>query len=259
MNYEEILYEVKENIAKITLNRPEMRNRLSNKMMLEVVDALEKARADDEVRVIIIIGAGDKAFCAGADIGEFKARPPLENRKLYDAYAGLCKVFVTLGKPSIAAVRGYALAGGCGLAIYPDITIASEDAKFGTPEISVGVWPMMVSATLGRTVGRKKALEMMFTGDIIDAHEAERIGLVNKVVPTDKLEETVMELANKLKDKSPAIIKLGRDAFFAVQDMEFSKAVDRLRDMIVLLLATDDSQEGVAAFLAKRKPMWKGR
>jgi len=152
-----------------------------------------------------------------------------------------------------------ALAGGCGLAIYPDITIASEDAKFGTPEINVGVWPMMVSASLLRAVGRKKALEMMFTGDIIDASEAERIGLVNKVVPNDQLERSAVDLANRLKEKSPAIMKLGRDTFYTMMDMEFNQAVEYLKEMIVVLLGTEDAQEGCKAFVERRQPKWKGR
>lgn len=258
MKYEHILYEVEDRVATIQLNQPEKRNRLSNKMLWEIVDALEKARDDDEVGVIVLTSTGEEAFCAGADIREFIGNSNLENREQYKAYARLCTVFSTLGKPSIAAVRGWALAGGCGLAIYPDMTIASEDAKFATPEINVGVWPMMVSVSLFRAVGRKKALELMFTGDIIDAREAERIGLVNKVVPNDRLEKATTDLANKLKKKSPAIMKLGRDSFYTMMDMEFDKAVEYMKEMIVVLLGTEDAQEGCKAFVEKRQPQWKG-
>jgi enoyl-CoA hydratase len=258
MKYENILYELDEGIATVRLNRPEKRNRLTIRTLWEIIDALEKAGDDNEVKVIIITGAGDKAFCAGADIKEFIDNPNLVNWQQYEAYAKLCTVFSSLGKPSIAAVRGLALAGGCGLAIYPDITIASENAKFGTPEIKVGVWPMMVSASLLRAVGRKRALEMMFTGDIIDAAEAERIGLVNKIVPDDQLEKAATDLANRLKKNSAAIMRLGRDAFYTMMDMEFDKAIEYLREMIVVLLGTEDAQEGCNAFVEKRNPVWKG-
>jgi len=183
----------------------------------------------------------------------------LGNREQYGLYAKLSLAFPSLGKPSIAAVNGLALAGGCGLAIYPDITIASENAKFGVPEINVGIWSMMVSASLLRAVGRKKALELMCTGEIIDAYEAQRIGLINRVVPADQLENAVMDLAEKFKNKSPAIMELGLNAFYTMADMEFTKAVMYLREMVVLLLSTEDSQEGVTAFLEKRKPKWKGK
>jgi enoyl-CoA hydratase/carnithine racemase len=255
--YLDILYEVKDEIANIELNQPEKRNRLSNRTLWEIIDALERAKDDNDVKVIIITGKGEKAFCAGADIQEFLGNTNIANRKQYEAYAKLCTIFSTLGKPSIAAVRGWALAGGLGLAIYPDITIASENAKFGTPEINVGVWPMMVSASLLRTVGRKKALEMMLTGDILDAQEAKAAGLVNKVVPNDQFDKEVMELANKLKEKSAVIMKLGRDAFYTMMDMEFNMAVEYLKEMIVVLLGTEDAQEGCRAFLEKRKPTWK--
>jgi enoyl-CoA hydratase/carnithine racemase len=258
MKYENIIYELDEGIATVRLNRPEKRNRLSIQTLWEIINALESARDDNEVKVIIITGTGDKAFCAGADIKEFIGNPNLVNRKQYEAYAKLCTVFSSLGKPSIASVRGLALAGGCGLAIYPDITIASENAKFGTPEINVGVWPMMVSASLMRAVGRKRALEMMFTGDIIDAKEAQMFGLVNKVVKNEHLEKETMALANKLKKKSPAIMKLGRDAFYTMMDMEFDKAVEYLKEMVVVLLGTRDAQEGCKAFVEKRNPVWKG-
>ena len=259
MKYRDVLYQVDEGIATVQLNQPEKRNRLSNQTLSEIIDALERARDDHDVKVIIITGSGDKAFCAGADIREFIGNSNLANREQYEAYAKLCTIFGTLGKPSIAAVRGWALAGGFGLAIYPDITIASEDAKFGTPEINVGVWPMMVSASLLRSVGRKKALEMMFTGDIIDAKEAKILGLVNKVVPNEQLEKETMALANKLKAKSPAIMKLGRDAFYTMMDMEFNKAIEYLKEMIVVLLGTEDAQEGCKAFVEKRQPLWKDR
>lgn len=258
MTYEEILYEVEEGVAKITLNRPEVRNRLSTKMIGEILEALDRARNDAEVRVLIITGAGDQAFCAGADISEFQTRPALEHRRIYDKHARLPKAFRELGKPSISAVNGLALAGGLGLAIYSDITIASDRARFGTPEINIGVWPMIVSATLRRVIGRKRTLQLMLTGEIIDAHEAERIGLVSEVVQHDRLMNRAMEIAGKLKAKSPVILKLGREAYYDTEDVEFDKAVNYLRDMVLLLLATEDAQEGVRAFLEKRPPVWKG-
>lgn len=259
MTYKNIFYEVKEKVAWITLNQPEKRNPLSNLTMRELIDALEKAKAEGGASVIVITGAGEKAFCAGADIGEFRGNTVPENREQYGLYARLCLTFPALGKPSIAAVNGLALAGGCGLALYPDITIASEKARFGVPEITVGVWPMMVSASLYRAVGRKKALELMCTGEMIDAHEALRIGLVNRVVPPDQLQSSVMDLAEKLKSKSPVILKLGLDAFYTMADLEYSKAVIYLREMVALLLNTEDAQEGVTAFVEKRKPVWKGK
>ena len=259
MLFKNILFEIKDNVAKITLNQPEKRNPLSQETLKEIIEALDRSKNDGEVRVIVITGAGDKVFCAGADINEFKGNTALGNREQYGLYAKLSLAFPSLGKPSIAAVNGLALAGGCGLAIYPDITIASENAKFGVPEINVGIWSMMVSASLLRAVGRKKALELMCTGEIIDAYEAQRIGLINRVVPADQLENAVMDLVEKFKNKSPAIMELGLNAFYTMADMEFTKAVMYLREMVVLLLSTEDSQEGVTAFLEKRKPKWKGK
>lgn len=252
VDYEEIVYEVKNRIARVTLNRPEKLNRLTNKMMLELVHALENAKEDREVRVVVVDAAGHRAFCAGADLSEFEGLSAVQSRDKNDLYCRLCKAFPALGKPCIAAVDGLALAGGCGLAIATDITIASTNARFGVPEIKVGLWSMMVSAMLRRTVGRKRALELLLSGDVIDAREAERIGLINKVVPREELEETVERLARDLAEKSPVILKFGRDAFYSTEDMEFSKALDYLREMAALLAVTTDSQEGIAAFLEKR-------
>ncbi len=257
MTYKSILYEVQDGIAKVTLNIPEKMNRLSNETMKEVVAALKEAKEDDSVRVVVMAAAGDKAFCAGANLADFKGLSAVEGRKVFAAFAALSRVFIDLGKPSIAAVNGLALAGGCGLAIYPDITIASENAKFGLPEINVGVWSCMVSASLPRMVGRKKALELLMTGDMIDAGEAERIGLINRVVPHDKLEETVMELARKISKKSPVVMNLGRDSYYTMLDMDFDKAVTYLLEMLAMIIGTEDCQEGVTAFMEKRKPVWK--
>ena len=259
MAYKDILYEIEDGIAKVTLNIPEKMNRLSNETMKEVFAALKEAKGDDSVRVVVIRAAGDQAFCAGANLADFKGLSAFEGRKVFSAFADLSRVFIGLGKPSIAAVNGLALAGGCGLAIYPDITIASEKAKFGLPEINVGVWSCIVSASLPKLLGRKRALELLMTGDMIDAKEAERIGLVNKVVPHEKLEETVMELARKLAKKSPAVMSLGRDSYYTMLDMEFDKAVTYLLEMLSIIISTEDCQEGVTSFIEKRKPVWKGR
>lgn len=259
MSYQDILYSVEEGIARITLNIPEKMNRLSIATMKEVVDALRQVKEDQAVRVVIIQAAGDKAFCAGANLADFSGLSPVESREVFRAFADLSKVFVDLHKPSLAAVNGVALAGGCGLALYPDITIASERAKFGLPEINVGIWPCMVSASLPKMLGRKKALELLMTGDMIDAAEAERIGLVNRVVPHDQLDQAVTELAKKLSKKSPAVMRLGRDSFYTMQDMDFDKSLEYLLDILALIVSTEDHKEGVAAFLEQRKPVWKNR
>jgi enoyl-CoA hydratase len=256
--HKDILYEVKDGIARITLNIPEKMNRLSITTMKEVTTALETAKKDGSVRVVVI-GANGEAFCAGANLSDFKGNTTLENRELFDNFAQLSQVFSGLGKPSIAAVNGLALAGGCGLAIYPDITIASESAKFGLPEINVGVWSCIVSASLPWILGRKKALELLLTGDLIDANEAERIGLINRVVPHDQLEKIVMDMARKLSEKSSAVMRLGRESFYTMLGMEFDKAITYLREILVLIISTEDCQEGVTAFMEKRKPIWKGK
>jgi enoyl-CoA hydratase/carnithine racemase len=259
MTYKDILYEIVDGIAKVTLNIPEKMNRLSIETMKEIIAALKEAKNDEAAHVILIQAAGENAFCAGANLDDFKGHTPAEGRKVFGAFADLSRIFVDLGKPSIAAVNGLALAGGCGLAIYPDITIASDRAKFGLPEINVGVWSCMVSASLPRILGRKKAVELLLTGDMIDAKEAERIGLINRVVPHDKLEETVMDLARKLSNKSPMVMNLGRDSFYAMLDMEFDKALIYLLDVLALIMSTEDCQEGLNAFKEKRKPVWKNR
>jgi enoyl-CoA hydratase/carnithine racemase len=257
--YKSILYNIEDGIARLTLNNPEKLNRLSIETMKEIVSALKGAKSDDAVRVILIQAAGDKAFCAGANLQDFQDLNTVEARRVFRAFAELSSVFMDLGKPSIAAVDGLALAGGCGLAIYPDITIASERAKFGLPEINVGLWSCMVSASLPRILGTKKALELLLTGDVIDAGEAERIGLVNRVVPHEQLQQTAMDLARKLSQKSSVIMGLGRDSFYTMLGMGYKEALNYLLEVLAVIMGSDDCKEGLAAFVEKRKPVWKNR
>jgi len=259
MKFNDILYDIDDGIAAVTLNIPEKMNRISIATMKEVVAALKMAKEDDSVRVIVIQAAGDKAFCAGANLGDFSGLSPVESRDVFRAFADLSRVFVDLGKPSIAAVNGLALAGGFGLAIYPDITIASERAKFGLPEINVGIWSCMVSASLPHIVGRKKALELLATGEMIDAREAERIGLVNRVVQHGELKQVVMDMARGLSKKSPAVMRLGRDSYYTMLDMDFGKALEYMLNVLALIMSTEDHKEGLTAFQEKRKPVWKNR
>jgi len=256
MKYETILYEIDDKVARITINQAEKMNRLSNIVLREIVHAARSADTDDNVKVLIISGAGEKAFCAGADLKGLEHESVLKSSENLKDYAELCLTFNTLKTPSIAMIRGYALAGGCGLAMLPTFSIASENAKFGTPEINVGMWPMMVMAILFRTVGKKKGLELICTGDMINAHEAERIGMITKVVPDQQLENEVAELANKLKNKSGSILGLGLEAFQKTTDMEYIKAISYLRNMAAILTSAPDSIEGARAFAEKRKPKW---
>jgi enoyl-CoA hydratase/carnithine racemase len=260
MPYEALLYQVKDGVATITINRPERRNALSWTVMSELRTAFEAAKADADVRVVVLTGAGEKAFCAGADLTGMRADAGWA--EVHDGRGELARLFRSmweLGKPIVARVRGYALAGGFGLCLACDFVVAADDAQFGTPEIDVGLWPYMITVPLMRSMPPKIALELMMTGRRVDAEEAARIGFVNRVVPVDGLDAAVDELTATLAAKSPAIMKLGRDSFYAVWDQSAEDALKLLHGMLTITSATDDAAEGIAAFAEKRAPVWKGR
>jgi enoyl-CoA hydratase len=246
--------------ANIIINRPEKRNALNAATIAELYRAFEICKKDPAIRVVVLSGAGDKAFCAGADLAE-NLQSMNEYLRLVqrENFVGLFKIIPQLGKPVIGSVQGLALAGGCGLAASCDFVIASEAARFGTPEVNVGLFPMMISAVLIRNLGRKKAYDLMFTGRQIDAREAERIGLITRVVPAEQLQAEVDALADDLAAKSPAIFKLGKDALIKADQMPFNEALDFLSTMLSMNFLTEDAKEGQTAFVEKRKPEWKGQ
>jgi len=258
--YEALLYDIADHVATITINRPDRRNAMSWTVITELREAFAAARADHDVRVVVLTGAGEKAFCAGADLTGMASGAGFVD--LHDARGELARLFNDmwgLGKPIIARVRGYALAGGFGLALACDFVVASDDAQFGTPEIDVGLWPYMITVPLVRSMPPKKVLELMMTGRRVAADEAERIGFVNRVVPVDDLDAAVAELAGELASKSPAIMKLGRDSFYGVWDLAARDALAQLHAMLTINSQTEDAREGIAAFVEKRKPEWKGQ
>ena len=255
-----VLAEVVDGIATLTINRPERRNALSWEVVGQLRTEVERARLDPAVRVVVLTGAGDKAFCAGADLGGMaEGAGFLELHEGRGQMAGLFEELWSLGKPTIARVRGYALAGGFGLALSCDLVVAAADAQFGTPEINVGLWPFMITVPLCRSMPPKKALELMLTGRRVDAAEAERIGFVTSVVAVEELDSAVNDLASTLAAKSPAVMKLGRDSFYKVWDVEAQQALAFLHSQLTLTTLTEDSQEGLAAFAEKRSPNWTGR
>jgi enoyl-CoA hydratase/carnithine racemase len=256
----DVRYEIAGSVARVTIDRPERRNAMSFSVMQGLRDAVTEAKADDAVRVVVLTGAGDKAFCAGADLGSGGiadgAAAAHEGRGML---AALFRDLWELGKPTIARVRGYTLAGGFGLALACDFVIAADDAQFGTPEINVGLWPYMITVPLLRSMPAKRVLELMMTGRRVDAAEAERIGFVTRVVPVEKLDEAVDELAASLASKSPLIMRWGRESFYRVLDMDPDDALAYLQAMLTVTSASEDTAEGVAAFAEKREPKWKGR
>jgi len=256
-----VLYEVAGPVARLTINRPEARNALSPEVMEGLLAAFDRAGADAAVRVVVLTGAGDKAFCAGGDLGGrgFLQKGFAERHHDRRTFADLFRRMNRLGKPVIARVRGHCLAGGFGLAIGCDLVVASDDSSFGTPEVKRGLMPMMIMATIFRNVGRKKGMELLLTGERISAADAERLGLINYAVPAAELDAKVDELAARVAAMSPAIVRLGRDAFYAMSDMPFDQALEYLQTMLTVNLGTEDAAEGVRAFLEKREPVWKGR
>ncbi|MEI7555157.1 enoyl-CoA hydratase-related protein [Candidatus Chlorohelix sp.] len=260
MEYRNVLLQIEGARADIIINRPERRNALNSATISELVAAFEECRDNQAVRVVVLSGAGDKAFCAGADLAETQQSMSEYIRwKGREPFIYLWELLGKLGKPIIAQVQGAALAGGMGLAVNCDFVIAGEQARFGTPEINVGMFPMMISAILIRNLGRKKAIDLMLTGRQIDAHEAERIGVATRVVAQEQLKQEVDALATELAAKSPAIMKLGKDALYNASDLPFEQSLDYLSSMLSLCILTEDSREGLTAFLEKRKPIWKGQ
>jgi 3-hydroxypropionyl-coenzyme A dehydratase len=260
LGYEHLLYDVSDGVATVTLNRPEQRNALSAELLEELVDAILRVRDDDQVRALVLTGAGDKVFCAGADLGGFAADAPLVQKHFgSDRFLDFFKLMPRLGKPSLCAANGHVLAGGLGLALSCDLVIAREGATFGTPEINVGAFPYMIMSIIYRNVPRKRVNEMILLGERLSAEEAVRDGLANRVVPADEFDAAVAEWAGKLASKSPVLMRLGHDAMYRQQDMALDDALEYLRSQLSLTFTTEDIQEGVQAFFEKREPEWKGR
>jgi enoyl-CoA hydratase/carnithine racemase len=255
-----VRYEVSGHVARLTIDRQERRNALSWPVMTQLRERFADAKADPDVRVVVLTGAGDKAFCAGADLTGMAEGAGYA--QLHDGRGELARLFREmweLGKPIIARVRGYALAGGFGLACACDLIVCSDDAQFGTPEINVGLWPHMITVPLTRSMPPKRALELMMTGRRVSAAEAERIGFVHRVVPVDVLDEAVGDLAEVLAGKSPSVMKLGRDSFYGAWDLAAEEALRLLHPMLTVTASTEDAAEGIAAFVEKREPRWSGR
>ncbi len=254
-----ITYNVTDAVATVTIDDPERRNPLSLGTMGDLRSSVRRAGLDDDVRVIVITGAGDVAFSAGGDLAGGFVDSPLPDHQARGVLADVFRVMRSAPKPIIGRINGLALGGGFGVAAACDITIASDRARFGTPEINLGLWPMMISTVLLPLVPRKALLEMMLVGRIIDATEALELGIVTRVVPADDLDDAVDATVAALRSKSPAALALGKSSFYAMEGMDLDTALDHLHIGLTAVSFTEDAAEGVQAFLEKRDPNWTGR
>jgi enoyl-CoA hydratase len=261
MSYETITYELAATgVATIALDQPETRNALSDELLGELLDALQMVRDDERARCLVLASSHETVFSSGGNLGNFAAEVPLAHKHFAsERFPEAFTLLGRLGKPSLCAAGGHVLAGALGLALACDLVIAREGARFGTPEINVGLFPFMIMALIYRNVGAKKTAELMLLGEQISAAEAERIGIVNRVVVSDELTAAVGEWAVKLAAKSPVLMKLGKDAMYRQQDMALDDAIAFLRSQLTIAFSTEDIQEGVRAFFEKRDPEWKGR
>ncbi len=252
-------YHVSDGRATITIDDPDRHNPLSVEVMWEVVKVLRQAKTDPAVFVVVITGAGEESFSAGGDLSRGFVDDAVDLHRSRGAMVDLFRTMRDLGKPTLARVNGHALAGGFGLAVSCDLVVAVDTARLGTPEINVGLWPMMISTLLVGALPRKAVLELMLTGRLIDPFEAQRLGAVSRVVARGDLDSTVDEIVGSLLSKSRAITELGRDSFYAMVDMPETVALDFLQGGLTELALTEDLPEGVAAFGEKRSPVWKHR
>jgi enoyl-CoA hydratase len=260
MEYENLIYEVKDQIARITFNRPGVLNALNLKMLDELSNCLENARRDDSVRVVILTGAGEKAFVAGADINELSRQTALEGKETALRGQGVFRRLETLGKPSIAAINGFALGGGCELALACTMRIASKNARLGQPEVKLGILPGYGgSQRLSRLCGKGIASELILTGEMIFAEEALRIGLVNRVVEPGELLATAESIARKIIANAPLAVKYSLEAIDKGMEMPQEEGLFLEATLFGLCCATEDMREGTRAFLEKRPAKFQGR
>jgi len=260
MDLKYILYEKEESVATITLNRPDALNAFSKEVIEELLEAIETAKKDENIRVLVLTGAGEKAFSAGADIKSMVGMTPLKARELSLMGEKLCITLENLDKPVIAAINGYALGGGLEVAMSCDLRIASETARMGQTEINIGLIPGWGGTQrLTRLIGSTKAKELVFTGKIIDAKTAEQLGILNMVVPSDRFRETVHQFAADLTTKAPVAIKVAKALIHRGADMSLESALELERNGFSAVASTEDLKEGVSAFTTKRKPDFKGR
>jgi enoyl-CoA hydratase/carnithine racemase len=258
MDFATLIVEKKDQIATLTLNRPEKMNTFSSQLARELNDALGQLDADDQVRVVVVKGAG-KAFSTGIDIAEFAGKTAQE----YQAWSALMDemhlTIAAMAKPVIAMVHGYAVANGAGLVFAADLAVVAEGTKIGTTAINVGLLCTGPIIPLTHALGKQKVMEMLLSGDMIDAAEAYKLGLVNKVAPLDRLEEETLALARKIVGKSPLAVKMGKQFYYQMIDMPFRQRFAYSSEVFARLCTSEDAQEGVKAFLAKRPPVWQGK
>lgn len=245
-------------VLRLTLNNPWRKNAIGPVMVNELLHALEAGAADEAVRCVVLTGAGD-AFCAGGDFAQMAGAEGSQAVEPKGDYADLLLALANSSKPIVARVNGHALGGGLGLVAASHFAVAARGAKLGTPEINVGLFPMMIMAVLQRHVSRRKLLEMMLLGQRLDAEEAVRCGLLNRAVEPDALDAAVDEVTSTIAGKSPIAVRLGLEAFAAQDDLDLESALPLLRERLAGCLATDDAREGLMAFLEKRQPRWSGR
>lgn len=254
----EVRYEVRGPASWLTIDREERRNALSGEVIRGLVEGLARAADEDAARAVVLTGAGDRAFCAGGDIGGFQAADA-SSESAPTAISRLIDALWHHPKPTIARVNGMALGGGFGLLLACDLAVSVEDAEVGTPEIDIGLWPHVITAVIQRTVPRRVALDLMMTGRRMGANEAARWGLVNRVVPRRELDAEVDRLVELLASKSPYVLRLGKRSFTGAEDLPFGRALEQLKESLGENLGSEDLVEGVSAFLEKRRPDWKGR
>jgi enoyl-CoA hydratase/carnithine racemase len=255
---EPLKFEKKGRVGLFTLNRPHVLNALNEPMIDNILDRLEYVEENDELGAAVIAGEG-KAFCSGHDLKEILKASPLERRNLFTKSIMIYENIARMSKPVIAAAHGYTTAAGCGLAAACDMIVAAEDAIFQTPGVNIGLFCLTPMIPLQRSVGRKKALELLITGDPISATEAEKLGLVNKVVPKGKHVEVAVELGEKISGKSRLAYGIGKPAFYMMGDMEYVKAMHYAKDLIALASTSEDTEEGIKALLEKRTPRWTNK
>ncbi|MDR7463585.1 MAG: enoyl-CoA hydratase/isomerase family protein [Armatimonadota bacterium] len=258
MTSENISYRVENGAAWVTLNRPEKSNALDRAMMEDLAAMLMRAESRDEVRLLVLTGAGD-VFCAGGDLSEFLDRSPADQRRAVEAFARLMTIPQAVGKPVIAAVNGLTLGGGCGLVAACDLAIAVESARFGLPELRVGLFPFLAMPHLLRTIGQRHFLKLALTGELVSAHEAKSLGLVDWVVPVERLTDSVQEVAQRIRGYSPVLLRMGKEALRGVMTAGLPAALQGLKEALMMALATEDARERMRAFVERRPPIWKER